>query len=78
MFIKLTLICLAIVPLIIGAVSENPIPSATTRVGKFFGLFSGKNIKMTLLGFLNPVGDSPFVDSNFFMVSRVFSTGEFP
>lgn len=42
MFIKLTLICLTIVPLIIGKESENPDEGETTRVGKFFGLFAGK------------------------------------
>lgn len=77
MFIKLTLICLAIVPLIIGAVSENPIPSATTRVGKFFGLFSGKNIKMTLLGFLNPVGDSHLLTRTFLWCLVYFRPGNF-
>jgi hypothetical protein len=45
MFIKLTLICLAIVPLIIGEESENPTPSALTRVGKFLGWHSGKKTK---------------------------------
>lgn len=41
MFIKLTLICLAFVPLIIGKASENPSESET-RAGKSFGWLSGK------------------------------------
>ena len=87
MFIKLTLICLMIVPLIFGEDSENPAEGATTRVGKFFGLFAGKKKrnKMTLLGFLvffpgqiRSFGDSQsltriFYDVSFFFGSRGIS-----
>lgn len=41
MFIKLTLIVIAFVPLIIGRTSESP-ASSGARVGRFFGWFSGK------------------------------------
>lgn len=39
---KLTLICLALLPLIIGSLVENP-KQNETRVGKFFGLMTGKS-----------------------------------
>lgn len=54
MFIKLTLIGLAFVPLIIGKSSESPIRNST-RVGKLFGWLTGKS--WPLEG-SDPVGDS--------------------
>lgn len=41
MIIKVTLICLAFVPLVIGSVSGNP-TDESARVGKFLGWLAGK------------------------------------
>lgn len=71
MFIKLTLICLAFVPLIIGKVSENPSASGT-RAGKSFGWLSGKKWHR----WERIRTEIPIVDSTFIGPCACFATYE--